>query len=137
MNSKLRELLQTIVNEPEEQKLNAAANLLVDCVDICKTKMEEKAAYETVLDFLAASLAANGSFSSREDAFIRKLFGEDVDLFGIVKDVDENTYEKADSFIDGLGAEEKSKFVLLAVYVLAADDNIDATEIEYLEALMG
>ena len=137
MITKLRELLQTIVNEPEEQKLNAAAHLLVDCVDICKAKMEEKEAYETVLDFLAASLASNGSFSSKEDAFIRKLFGDDVDLFGIVKDVDETTYEKANAFVDGLGGEEKAKFVLRAVYVLAADDNIDATEIEYLEELMG
>ena len=135
MAKSLSEMLQEIVNLPYAKKLEGAKAMLGGSYGILTKKgFDSKQATVLILTFLAAAVAADGKFSAQERNMLKDLF--DDDLEGIVKIIDKDKFELMDQLVDSLSADDKSTFILLAIYVMAVDDTINKDELTYLVKLM-
>ena len=135
MAKSISDMLQEIVNLPYAKKLEGAKAMLGGCYGILTKKgFDSKQATVLLLTFLAAAVASDGKFSAQERNMLKDMF--DDDLEGIVNMIDKSKFELMDQLVDSLGADDKSTFILLAIYVAAVDDTINKDELTYLVKLM-
>lgn len=135
MAQNFNEMLQEIVNLPYDRKLAGAKYALADCYSaLTRIGIDENKATMMTVTFLAAAVAVDGQFTSLEKKFLKDLFS--VDLENLINSMDSQVYDAMDSIVDAMSATDKSKFCLLATYVLAVDDTINRDELNYLIKLM-
>ena len=135
MAQNMNEMLQEIVNMPYDRKLAGAKYALAECYGtLTKIGIDENKATMITVTFLAAAVAVDGKFTSLEKKFLKDLFS--VDLENLVNSMDSKAYDAMDAIVDAMNATDKSKFCLLATYVLAVDDTINRDELNYLIKLM-
>ena len=135
MAKNLSDMLQEIVNMSYESKLGSAKLALGDCYgSLTKLGIDGNKATMILVTFLAAAVAVDGKFTANERKFLKDLFNDDLEK--LVNAMDSNAFDAMDNIVDALDATNKSKFCLLATYVLAVDDTINRDELNYLIKLM-
>ena len=129
-------MLQDVVNQEYDQILLGAKSVLGDAIDILKRRLDDEQINSVLIYFIASAIAIDGTFTAQEKKFINDLFGN-VDFMELLKTVDLTVTGAMDEVVDSLNDEEKSTLCLLAIYILAVDENINKDEYKYLNKLLG
>ncbi len=135
MANSLSEMIQEIVNKSYEEKVMGAKLALGECFGILnRIGLEKEKSTMMLITFLTAAVAVNGEFSAPERRMLKDIFDDDFE--GLVKAMDKEAFDMMNQMVDTLDGRDKASFCLLAIFILAVDDEIDVDEYKYLIKLL-
>ena len=137
MNTYLKEQFDKEVEKVNgmsyEDKVTGAQITLDMCAaSLIKAGLELKDVGFFILSFVAAVVAVDGDFSSKEESMLKEVFGEmKVEEF-VNKSKSWLVRRSLDKTIDSMSKEDKVHFLILATYIASVDGDISKKELKYL-----
>ena len=138
----LNDLLQTMVNWPQEKKISAAVDSFVSLMPTLAKYDQKTKGLTLLMGVLSATVCADGKLHSTEFAMVASILevsglklSQDEVLDLIKKFNKQESYEMIKSMAKVLNTEDKASLITLVAAICSMDDKFSKEEVALIAAL--